>query len=150
MLIQKKIKERWGKVKQTGYTCGGRRQVTGDWWAEGGGCNSVTDLALSSFWHQSWWGGGKWKPGLVACAVEPGALDLVMTGQRSVTVPSMCERWLWWDFVLVGDLIPHYNITYTSRSSGQTSHFTSYPRIFFNSKWNGEDPRWWPGWSTPL
>lgn len=47
------------------------------------------DLALPSLWHQGRWRGGQREPGLVACAVQPGTLDLVMAGQRRVAVPAV-------------------------------------------------------------
>lgn len=74
--------------------------------AGGGACNRGTDLALPSLWHQSRWGGGERQPGLVARAVEPGALDLVVTGQGRVTIPPVYESGVPRDFVLVGDEIP--------------------------------------------
>lgn len=71
--------------------------------AGGEGGDMGTDLALSSFGHQSWWGRGQRQPGLVACAVEPGALDLVVARQGGVTIPPVDERGVLWDFTLVGE-----------------------------------------------
>lgn len=72
----------------------------------GEACDSGTNLALPSLRHQSRRGGREWEPGLVACAVEPGTLDLVVTGQGSVTIPPVYESRVPRDFPLVGDETP--------------------------------------------
>ena len=52
-----------------------------------------TNLAWLSLWHlgelQIGRGGCQGQPGAVASTVEPGSLDLVVTGQRGVTIPPV-------------------------------------------------------------
>lgn len=137
---------RWGNGKHVGYTCGGGHelQVTD---GGGGASNSGTNLALVSFWHQSWWGGSKRKPGLVACAVEPGTLDLVVTGQGGVTVPPMCERRLRWDFILVGNERSQRLSTWGGRLDWPPWKIKSGLREFH---WTCSCSSTWPGWPHPF
>lgn len=60
-------------------------------------------MASLSLWHQGRWGGSEGEPGPVAGAVEPGTLDLVVTGQGSVTIPPGYGSRVPRDFTLVGD-----------------------------------------------
>lgn len=94
-----------------------------------GAFNSSTNLALSSFWHQSRWGGGQRQPGLVACAVEPGTLDLVVSGARGVAVASMYEGRVLWGFILVGN-------------ETQRSSWTQVGDLTSQDKWNRRLSLW--------
>lgn len=80
---------------------GDRIQLTG----LEGGCNSGTNLAMPSLWHQCCGGRGEREPGLVARAVEPRTLELVVTGQGSVTIPPECESRVHCRFILLGEEI---------------------------------------------
>lgn len=76
------------------------------WCGRGNPTSSCTNLALLSLRHQCWRGGSERQPWLVARAVESGTLDLVVTGQGSVTIPSVYEGRVPRDFPLGGDETP--------------------------------------------
>lgn len=92
---------------------GGRREGTElnyEWLIKRAPSISDTNLALLQhpLWHlgelQGRWGGALGEPGTGAGTVEPGPLELVVTGQGGITIPpeqhgSCVPR----DIILVGD-----------------------------------------------